>query len=396
MPAFRRASSKNEDEAYTEGVSQTKRQKGNSGRVIVPSPNMRVTRASMSLDGLLDLFQTGIESRTSDDPANDLEEASYFERFVGSVLPECLEVRCRVQDGDCRTDSFGTLLRPLSRYEVSAAIKYASAFGAAALPSPAQAAILRKLQLHRERRRTDTQGLDFVNHNSLTSVPPQLPPQPPQSGIFDSLRSIRTTPYEMSFLSRLCGRRPSTDSGLVAVDWETRSPWMELMTDVREHYSYAHSTSSQSHEVLVPIRYVSLQLSHLQQVHELLARVFWDGINVSDLLQSSPERCSVIAMYGKTVIGAALLSSPQETYITYLAVRAGWHNCQIATTMLYHLIMLNPHRDITLHVAANNPAMLLYNRFGFKAEEFITGFYEDYLDSQSRASMNAFRLRLRR
>lgn len=64
--------------------------------------------------------------------------------------------------------------------------------------------------------------------------------------------------------------------------------------------------------------------------------------------------------------------------------------------MLYHLIMLNPHRDITLHVAANNPAMLLYNRFGFKAEEFIAGFYEDYLDSQSRASMNAFRLRLRR
>ncbi|KAG2351720.1 hypothetical protein BDR07DRAFT_1442131 [Suillus spraguei] len=64
--------------------------------------------------------------------------------------------------------------------------------------------------------------------------------------------------------------------------------------------------------------------------------------------------------------------------------------------MLYHLIMLNPHRDITLHVAANNPEMLLYNRFGFKAEELITGFYEDYLDSQSRASMNAFRLRLRR
>ncbi|KAG2351560.1 hypothetical protein BDR07DRAFT_1455729 [Suillus spraguei] len=140
-----------------------------------------------------------------------------------------------------------------------------------------------------------------------------------------------------------------------------------------------------------PIRYVSLQASHLQQVHELLTRVFWDGIDVSDLLQSSSERCSVIAIYGKIVIGAALLSSPQEAYITYLAVRAGWHNSQVATTMLYHLIMLNPHRDITLHVAANNPAMIWV-----QGEEFITGFYEDYLDSQSRASMNAFRLRLRR
>ena len=39
---------------------------------------------------------------------------------------------------------------------------------------------------------------------------------------------------------------------------------------------------------------------------------------------------------------------------------------------------------------------LLYNRFGFKAEEFVQGFYEDYLDRQSRASKNAFRLRLRR
>ncbi|KAG2142817.1 uncharacterized protein EDB93DRAFT_1241493 [Suillus bovinus] len=352
----------------------------------------------MSLDDLQNLFQTGIESCTSDNPANrdGPEEASDFERLMGPVLPECLEVRCQVQDSDCRTDSFGTLLRPLSRYEVSAAIKYASACGAAALPSSAQGTILRKLRLRRERCRSGIQGLDFVDHNSLTSLPPQLPPQLPQSGILNLLKSIRTTPYETSFLSRLCGRRLSTDSGLVAVDWETRSPWMELMTDVREHYSYAHPASSQSFEDPLPIRYVSLQPSHLPQVHELLARVFWDGIDVSDLLQSSPERCSVIAMYGKVVIGVALLSSPQETYITYLAVRAGWHNCQIATTMLYHLIMLNPYSDITLHVAANNPAMLLYNRFGFKAEEFVVGFYEDYLDSQSRASMNAFRLRLRR
>ena len=38
---------------------------------------------------------------------------------------------------------------------------------------------------------------------------------------------------------------------------------------------------------------------------------------------------------------------------------------------------------------------LLYNRFGFKAEEFIVGFYDAYLDPKSRASKNAFRLRLR-
>ena len=85
--------------------------------------------------------------------------------------------------------------------------------------------------------------------------------------------------------------------------------------------------------------------------------------------------------------------------------------------MLYHLISLNPGKDITLHVSTNNPAMvsclgyslgawgsqrvvnslqLLYNRFGFKAEGFVAGFYDKYLDAQSRLSKNAFLLRLRR
>ncbi|KAJ8583851.1 hypothetical protein M405DRAFT_854193 [Rhizopogon salebrosus TDB-379] len=345
----------------------------------------------MTLDVLVDFFGTGGESRTDD----NIEEASDFEGAMDSVLPEYLEARCQIQDSECRAENVGTFLRPLTRYEVSAAIKYASALGVAT-PSTLQPVILRKLKLNRERHRAGVQGLNVVESSSLTSLPTQLPPESTLSAIFDSLNSIRTTRCEMSFLSRLCGHKPSKDPGLIAVDWESRSPWMELMADVREHYSYAHPERTQSLEAPVPIRYVSLQLSHLQQVHDLLARAFWDGIDVSDLLQYSPERCSVIAMYGKIVVGAALLSSPQEAYITYLAVRAGWDNSHIATTMLYHLITLNPHRDITLHVSANNPAMLLYNRFGFKAEEFITGFYEDYLDSQSRASMNAFRLRLRR
>ncbi|KAH9933368.1 uncharacterized protein B0H18DRAFT_1083032 [Fomitopsis serialis] len=137
---------------------------------------------------------------------------------------------------------------------------------------------------------------------------------------------------------------------------------MELMGDIREHHSHEASTSG----------------------HDLLRRTFWEGIT---------EKCTVIATYKQLVVGAAFLSSPQETYIpTSPCAQA----TTTARTMLYHLITLNPNRDITLHVSINNPAMLLYNRFGFKAEEFIVGFYEDYLDPQSRASKNAFRLRLRR
>lgn len=50
---------------------------------------------------------------------------------------------------------------------------------------------------------------------------------------------------------------------------------------------------------------------------------------------------------------------------------------------------------ITIKVPDHDPKKLLYNRFGFKAEEFVVGFYGDYLDPQSRLSKNAFRLRLR-
>ena len=39
---------------------------------------------------------------------------------------------------------------------------------------------------------------------------------------------------------------------------------------------------------------------------------------------------------------------------------------------------------------------LLYNKFGFKAEEFVVGFYDDYLDRQTRLCKNALRLRYRR
>lgn len=88
---------------------------------------------------------------------------------------------------------------------------------------------------------------------------------------------------------------------IIAVDWVTRSPWMELMTDVREHHLLAqyvppHILSSyycvadfcrivcsperdQARYQLAPIIYGSLVPRHLPQVHDLLARTFWGGIN---------------------------------------------------------------------------------------------------------------------
>ena len=44
-------------------------------------------------------------------------------------------------------------------------------------------------------------------------------------------------------------------------------------------------------------------------------------------------------MYKRLLVGCAILSSPDETYITYLAVRAGWENAQIATYGRHLLIL---------------------------------------------------------
>jgi hypothetical protein len=75
--------------------------------------------------------------------------------------------------------------------------------------------------------RLDTQPESSVNSDTL-----------------NALYSIETTPFSSSFLSRLHGTQHLLPSGLIAIDWETRTPWMDLMADIRDHYSFAQSVSS--------------------------------------------------------------------------------------------------------------------------------------------------------
>lgn len=78
-------------------------------------------------------------------------------------------------------------------------------------------------------------------------------------------------------------------------------------------------------------------------------------------MRYSPERSTVLAVHkSNLVVGVALLTDPQEMYITYLAVRPGWQGCGIATRMLYHLLQFNEWKDVTLHVSANNEAMVSF------------------------------------
>jgi len=98
-------------------------------------------------------------------------------------------------------------------------------------------------------------------------------------------------------------------------------------------------------------------------------------------------------MYKRLIIGCGFMTP--EAYITYIAVAPGWEKSGIGQFMLYHLIQTNIGKDVTLHVSANNPAMILYQKFGFKPEEFIVNFYDKYLPDGSLECKNAFFVRLR-
>ena len=103
---------------------------------------------------------------------------------------------------------------------------------------------------------------------------------------------------------------------------------------------------------------------------------------------------SVVVTYGRLVIGCAFMTP--GAYISYVVVHPDWRGAGIASFMLYHLMQTCQGKDITLHVSATNPAMLLYQRYGFKPEEFMVRFYEKYLPDDSNECRNAFLLRLRR
>lgn len=53
-------------------------------------------------------------------------------------------------------------------------------------------------------------------------------------------------------------------------------------------------------------------------------------------------------------------------------------------------------KDVALHVSATNPALILYQRFGFKVEEFLSNFYDKYHPEDSPECKHAMFMRLSR
>ncbi|KAI8641393.1 hypothetical protein BD408DRAFT_418205 [Parasitella parasitica] len=226
------------------------------------------------------------------------------------------------------------------------------------------------------------------------------------------LDKITWTPYTCSFASRLYGsiRQRNTMTRdepwlsswngrklrpFIRRDFQSKPKRMLLMSQIKACQGKTPKNLGAEPSGIVvsdSIDYVYFQKEHLQQVNLLLSRSFWEGVDVSESLLF-PE-FSIVALYKRRVIGCAFMTP--EAYITYFAVEPGWTNASIGQFMLYHLFQTAISKDITLHVSANNNAMILYQKFGFKPEEFIVNFYDKYLPTDSVFSKNAFFLRLRR
>ncbi|KAI8982518.1 hypothetical protein BDB01DRAFT_835959 [Pilobolus umbonatus] len=199
------------------------------------------------------------------------------------------------------------------------------------------------------------------------------------SRLYGSIRQRHTITKDESWLSSWNGRKLRP---FIRRDYENKPARMLLMGQIKACHGKPIKKGQIQPSGIIrgdSIDYVYLQKEHLSQVNTLLSRSFWEGIDVSESLLF-PE-FSIVALYKRCVVGCAFMTP--EAYITYIAVDPGWANASIGQFMLYHLFQTAISKDITLHVSANNNAMILYQKFGFKPEEFIVNFYDKYLPADS-------------
>ncbi|XP_075217077.1 ada2a-containing complex component 2 isoform X2 [Lycorma delicatula] len=174
-------------------------------------------------------------------------------------------------------------------------------------------------------------------------------------------------------------------------DIETKPLWIKLLNQIEKQ------DSNINNDHRPPICYSYVRNEHIPAINYLCSVYFWPGIDLSESLQYPDFSC--VALYKKLIIGFALMVpdvTATDCYITFILTRPGWRNCGIATFMLYHLIQTCMGKDITLHVGVDNPSLFLYQKFGFKVEQFVQNFYDKYFPINSNHCKHALFLRLSR
>jgi ribosomal protein S18 acetylase RimI-like enzyme len=183
-------------------------------------------------------------------------------------------------------------------------------------------------------------------------------------------------------------------------DYSFSCPKMKLLSEIREFGGIPDDGCGEEEEEEEADSEESLDFVHLRrefvgQCNDLLSLSFWPGIDVTDALEY-PDY-TMLALYRHAVVACAFLTP--DGYLSYLHVRPDFQGHKISEKLLSLLLpIVSPRKDITLHVSVSNAsAILLYQRFGFKPEEFIVSFYEKYYPHECEEnSKNAFFMRLKR
>ncbi|CAB3239498.1 unnamed protein product [Arctia plantaginis] len=148
-------------------------------------------------------------------------------------------------------------------------------------------------------------------------------------------------------------------------DADSMPTWLKLTDELlRKTNRHIKDYSPPPHATL---DYSYVRPQHIAAVNNLCAQFFWPGIDVSEALQYPEFSC--VVTYKKLVVGCAFLVPGVrhgEAYISFVLTRPEWRKAKIATFMLYHLLQTCSGQDVTLHVSPTNPAIFLYQKFGFK------------------------------
>ena len=175
---------------------------------------------------------------------------------------------------------------------------------------------------------------------------------------------------------------------------------VKLNSDIISHPLARHNgndiAATSQNSMSKSIDFCYLREHHMAAVNSLISRFFWP-VDLTECLQYPDFTC--VVFYGKLLIGCAFMTPDvkvNEAYISFLVVHPDFQQSGIGRIMLYHLIQSCHGKDVTLHVSVDNPAMILYQKFGFKAEKFCLDFYERYYPPGHYLSKHAYFMRLRK
>jgi ribosomal protein S18 acetylase RimI-like enzyme len=202
---------------------------------------------------------------------------------------------------------------------------------------------------------------------ALSAIPSITPtaeegaePHPSSVPFINECARLNSTAYEHSFASRLNGlsNQPRSASAPPYIRREyglypLGLQFLQEIAFISGKKADALNSSGNLVRSASPIDFIPLAVSHLNQCNALLESHFWPGINITDCISF---KTGIVALYRKLVVGVGVVTP--DGYLMYLAVRPHWKGHGLGRMMMWWLVKENDKVDITLHVAADNPALV--------------------------------------